>query len=174
MSKSKTNKFLEIAEKHKKDRKKEKFSGTFADYLELIEEDKSIAELAHKRLYKTITNKGITKMTEDDPRCNNLFNGDSLKTYDYFQSRFFGMERPLAKVMRYLHSAAMKGEESRQVLLLLGPVGAGKSALVEHIKRALEESGPLYTLGGCPLMRSLFTLFPEALEKNSKIYTEFA
>ena len=75
-------------------------------------------------------------MTEDDSRCNNLFNGESLKTYDYFQSRFFGMERSLAKVMRYLHSAAMKGEESRQVLLLLGPVGAGKSALVEHIKRA--------------------------------------
>ena len=166
MSKSKTNKFLEIAEKHKKDRKKEKFSGTFADYLELIEEDKSIAELAHKRLYKTITNKGITKMTEDDPRCNNLFNGDSLKTYDYFQSRFFGMERPLAKVMRYLHSAAMKGEESRQVLLLLGPVGAGKSALVEHIKRALEESGPLYTLGGCPINEEPIHLIPRSLREE--------
>ena len=72
---------------------------------------------------------GITRMSEEDTRCNNLFNGDELKTYDYFQSKFFGMERSLMKIMRYLHSAAMKGEESKQVLLLLlGPVGAGKSA----------------------------------------------
>ena len=166
MSKSKTNKFLEIAERHKKDSKREKFKGTFADYLELLEEDKTIAQLAHKRLYKTIINKGITKMTEDDSRCNNLFNGESLKTYDYFQTRFFGMERSLAKVMRYLHSAAMKGEESRQVLLLLGPVGAGKSALVEHIKRALEESGPLYALDGCPINEEPIHLIPRSLREQ--------
>ena len=43
MSKSKTNKFLEIAEKHKKNSKKEKFSGVFSEYLEMIEEDKKIA-----------------------------------------------------------------------------------------------------------------------------------
>ena len=119
--KTKTNEFLAIAEKHKKSSKKEKFSGTFAEYLELLEEDKSLAVLAHKRLYKTIIDEGITRMSEEDSRCNNLFNGESLKTYDYFQSRFFGMERSLAKIMRYLHSASMKGEESRQVLLLLGP-----------------------------------------------------
>ena len=40
--------------------------------------------------------------------------------------------------MRFLKSAAHKGEESRQVLLLMGPVGAGKSALTEHIKRSLD------------------------------------
>jgi len=166
MTESKTNKFLEIAEQHKKDRKKEKFKGTFADYLELLEGDETIAQLAHKRLYKTIINKGITKMTEDDSRCNNLFNGESLKTYDYFQSRFFGMERSLAKVMRYLHSAAMKGEESRQVLLLLGPVGAGKSALVEHIKGALEDSGALYTLDGCPINEEPTHLIPRSLREQ--------
>ena len=127
--KSKTNKFLEIAEKHKKSSKREKFSGVFSDYLELLEKDKKIAMLAHKRLYTTITGKGITRMSEEDARCSNLFGGESLKTYDYFQDKFFGMERSLAKIMRYLHSASMKGEESRQVLLLLGPVGAGKSAL---------------------------------------------
>jgi len=166
MTESKTNKFLEIAEQHKKDSKREKFKGTFADYLELLEEDKTIAQLAHKRLYKTIINKGITKMTEDDSRCNNLFNGEPLKTYDYFQTRFFGMERSLAKVMRYLHSAAMKGEESRQVLLLLGPVGAGKSALVEHIKRALEDSGPLYALDGCPINEEPIHLIPRSLREQ--------
>jgi len=162
-NKTKTDKFMALAEKHKKTSKREKFSGTFEDYLSLLEKDKAISILAHKRLYNTIVSNGITRMSEDDSRCNNLFNGESLKTYDYFQSKFFGMERPLAKVMRYLHSAAMKGEESKQVLLLLGPVGAGKSALVEHIKRALEKSGPLYALGNCPINEEPLHLIPRSL-----------
>jgi serine protein kinase len=161
--KTKTNEFLAIAEKHKKSSKKEKFSGTFSEYLELLEGDKSLAVLAHKRLYTTIIDEGITKMAEEDSRCNNLFGGESLKTYDYFQGRFFGMERSLAKIMRYLHSASMKGEESRQVLLLLGPVGAGKSALVEHIKRALEKSGPVYALDRCPINEDPLHLVPRSL-----------
>ena len=33
------------------------------------------------------------------------------------------------KLVNYLHSASMKGE-ARQVLYLVGPVGAGKSSLV--------------------------------------------
>jgi len=102
MTDSKTNKFMNIAEKHKKATKRKKFSGTFADYLNLIEEDRSIVDLAHKRLYKTILGEGVTKLSPEDPRCANLFNSETLKTYDYFQSKFFGMERPLAKVMRYL------------------------------------------------------------------------
>ncbi|MBC8225725.1 MAG: hypothetical protein H8E74_01110 [Gammaproteobacteria bacterium] len=135
---TKTNKFLDIIEKKSKEKGKDKFSGTFSDYLKLIEESEGISVLAHKRLYDAIKSRGVTRMTPEDPRCANLFNGEKLRTYDYFQSNFFGMERSLAKVMRYLHSAAMKGEESKQVLLLLGPVGAGKSALIDHVKRVLE------------------------------------
>ena len=162
----KTNKFLKLVESHEANKKREKFSGTFAEYLEMLEEDKGLSMLAHKRLYKTILEKGMTRMTEDDSRCNNLFNGEAVRTYDYFQDRFFGMERPLSKIMRYLHSASMKGEESRQVLLLLGPVGAGKSALVEHIKRALEGSGPLYALKDCPINEEPIHLVPRSLRKE--------
>ena len=165
---SKTNKFLQIAEEHKKGSKKEKFRGTFSEFLELFEGDPGVAKLAHKRLYDTIVDHGITRMSEEDSRCNNLFNGDEIRTYDYFQSKFFGMERSLVKVMRYLHSAAMKGEESRQVLLLLGPVGAGKSALVEHIKRALEGAGPLYALDGCPINENPLHLIPRGLRDKFK------
>ena len=168
MTHSKTDKFLDIAEKHKKNSKREKFSGTFSDYLALLEKDKGLSILAHKRLYNSIIKEGITRLSEEDTRCNNIFNGESLKTYDYFQDKFFGMERPLAKIMRYLHSASMKGEESRQVLLLLGPVGAGKSALVEHIKRALETSGEVYALGGCPIQEDPLHLVPRSLRDQFK------
>ena len=76
------------------------------------------------------------------------------------------MERPLEKVMRFLRSAAMKGEESRQVLLLLGPVGAGKSALVEHIKSALEKCEPIYVLDGCPIREEPLHLIPRSLRER--------
>ena len=89
MKHSNTNKFLEIAEEHKKSSRREKFSGTFSDYLELLENDKDISILAHKRLYTTIVEQGITRLSEEDTRCNNLFNGEALRTYDYFQDRFF-------------------------------------------------------------------------------------
>ncbi len=51
---SKTNKFLQIAEEHKKGKKKEKFRGTFSEFLELFEGEPGVAKLAHKRLYDTI------------------------------------------------------------------------------------------------------------------------
>ena len=131
----KTNKFLSAVTKHQKEQTKERFEGFLKDYLEILELNLDIPALAHKRLYDAITKHGITRMRDDEPRCRKLFNAEPVRTYDYFQDSFFGMERSLNKVMRFLHSASMKGEESRQVLLLLGPVGAGKSALVEHIKK---------------------------------------
>ncbi len=159
---SKSEKFLKLAEGHKKNKKKEKFSGTFSDYLKVLEKNKDTAKLAHRRLYDALSSYGITRMEESDPRCAKLFGSESLRTYDYFQTKFFGMERSLAKVMRFLRSAALKGEESRQVLLLLGPVGAGKSALLEHTKEALE-SEVFYQIGGCPMNEEPLHLIPRSL-----------
>ena len=162
----KTNKFLSSVTKHQKGGPKNKFKGFLKDYLEILELNSDISSLSHKRLYDTISAYGITRMIESDPRCRKLFNADTIKTYDYFQNSFFGMERALNKVMRFLHSAAMKGEESRQVLLLLGPVGAGKSALVEHIKRALEQVESIYHIASCPIREEPLHLIPRALRSE--------
>jgi len=168
---SKSDKFLKLVDKHQEKKKVEKFKGTLQDYLTVLEKNPSVTKLAHKRLYDAITTHGITKMTTSDSRCNKLFNGEELRTYDYFQSKFFGMERSLAKIMRFLRSASLKGEESRQVLLLLGPVGAGKSALLEHIKGALEESEPVFSIDGCPIHEEPLHLIPRSLrEEFQKIY----
>ena len=161
-----TNKFLERIKKHRESKKTEKFSGTLSEYLEKIEETPEIASLAHRRLYEQIMSHGLTTLDETDHRCNKIFDGEEVKVYDYFSSQFFGMERPLEKVMRFLRSAAMKGEESRQVLLLLGPVGAGKSALVEHVKGALEECDPIYVLDGCPIREEPLHLIPRSLREE--------
>lgn len=165
MSKTSKNEFLNLIEGRRKKKKKEKFQGTFLDYLSLVRENPDVAKLAHKRLCDVIEAVGIEKMTEEDPRCRKLFNGDSLKTYEYFREEFFGMERVIAKIMRFLKSAALRGEESRQVLLLMGPVGAGKSALTEHIKSALDGE-PYYHLAGDPQRGEPLHLIPRGLRSQ--------
>jgi len=161
-----TNKFLENIQRHRENIRPAQFSGFLADYLMLIESSSDISVLAHKRLYNQIMSYGLEVLDETNPRCNKLFDGDSVKIYNYFEKQFFGMERPLEKVMRFLRSASMKGEESRQVLLLLGPVGAGKSALIEHIKSALEECEPIYVLEGCPIREEPLHLIPRSLREE--------
>ncbi len=165
---NKSDKFLKLVGKHKESKKTEKFQGSLEEYLRILEEDPSITKLAHKRLYDAIEAHGITRMPKSDERCSKLFGGDELRTYDYFQSKFFGMERSLAKIMRFLRSASLKGEESRQVLLLLGPVGAGKSALLERIKNVLEECEPMYHIDGCPIHEEPLHLIPRSLRDEFK------
>jgi len=156
------NNYLEIIKKQRKEKKAEKFEGTLIDYLSLVEKNPTIVDHAHKRLYEAVTSHGVSQMSDSDPRKNKLFNGENVKTYPYFQDEFFGMESVISKIMRFLRSAALKGEESRQVLLLVGPVGAGKSALTEHIKKALDGL-PYYHLDGDPQRGEPLQLVPRSL-----------
>jgi len=159
------SKYLEIIEKQRKDKKSDKFEGTFLDYLKELESDPSIAQHAHKRLYNAICEKGINTISADDDRKHKIFNGDNIKIYNYFKDHFYGNERVIEKLMRFLKGAALRGEESRQVLLLMGPVGAGKSALTEHIKAALEDK-PYYHLKDDPQRGEPLQLLPRSLRED--------
>ena len=171
MTNKKSDKFLKLINKHREQKKVPKFEGTLTDYLKIIEKNSDVARLAHRRLYDSIVAHGVNKMNTKDDRTNSLFSGEEVRVYDYFQKKFFGMERSLAKIMRFLRSASLKGEESRQVLLLLGPVGAGKSALMEHIKSALEDSEPMYHIKDCPIREEPLHLIPRSLrEEFQQIY----
>ena len=127
--------FLDIIQKQRAESQKEAWKGTFVDYLQLLQSNPGVVKLAAKRLVDSIESYGVETLDEADPRCRKLFNGDRLKTYKYFHDDFYGHERVIAKIMRFLKSAALKGEESRQVLLLMGPVGSGKSALADAVKK---------------------------------------
>ena len=70
------------------------------------------------------------------------------------------------KIVSYFYSASMKGEESRQVLYLAGPVGAGKSSLVEALKKAFENTEPVYVLKGCPMNEEPLHLIPKHLRHD--------
>jgi len=161
----KNKRFLNIIENQREKKIDEKFDGTFLDYLEIVNDNPEIAILSHKRLYDSIVSHGLTIMSDSDPRKRKLFDGDGVRVYEYFQNDFFGMDRVLEKVMRFLRSAALRGEESRQVLLLMGPVGAGKSALIEHIKKSIEGE-KFYHLKGDPQRGEPLQLIPRGLRSK--------
>ena len=164
---------LEVIQQQRERNKKEKFEGTFLDYVSIVEEDPDVAKSSHKRLYDSISCHGVQRISDSDPRKKKIFDNDSIKIYDYFKHEFFGIEVVIEKIMRFLKSASLKGEESRQVLLLMGPVGAGKSALTEHIKKSLEGETYYHLKGdsqrGDPLQlvpRSLREFFSKKLKVN--------
>ena len=159
------SKFLDLINKQRQEKKEEKFEGTFLEYLEKVQEDPDIAKPAHKRLYDAIKNKGVNVLDNEAPRKKKIFNDDNIKIYDYFKDVFFGNERVIEKLMHFLKSASLRGEESRQVLLLMGPVGAGKSALTEHIKDALDGE-VYYHLDKDPQRGEPLQLVPRSLRGN--------
>ncbi|WP_330671518.1 PrkA family serine protein kinase [Anaeromicrobium sp.] len=159
--------FSEIIKKDREERRKQRFKGTFLDYLEILKESPSMCMLAHQRMYERIIEKGVEVInTEENPRLRRIYGNDIIKKYDFFKDDFFGIDKSLMKIVRYFKTAAMKGEESRQVLYLVGPVGAGKSSLMEALKRVLEMGSPVYAIKGCPMREEPLHLVPKHLRKQ--------
>lgn len=156
-----------IIRKDREERKHGHFEGTLLDYLEIVKENPDVAILAHQRMYDTITEPGVEVIkTDENPRLRRIYGNDILKKYKFFEDDFFGIDKTIMKIARYFHSAAMAGEESRQVLYLVGPVGSGKSSLMEALKKALETSKPVYALKGCPIREEPLHLIPKHLRKQ--------
>ena len=156
--------FKEFILTDRESRNKEKFEGTFIDYLELVKANPDIAQLSHKRLYERIMSEGVEVLKGDEnPKIRKIYGNETIKRYGFFKDDFFGIDKVLMKLVNYLHSASMKGEESRQVLYLVGPVGAGKSSLVEALKLALVSCDPIYSIKGCPMHEEPLHLVPNHL-----------
>ncbi len=156
--------FSMFIKKDREERQKQYFEGTLLEYLEIVKEQAQGATLAHERMHFLIVDPGVEVIkTEENPRLRRIYANDILKRYKVFQEDFFGIEKVLMKIVRYFHSAAMRGEESRQVLYLVGPVGAGKSSIVESLKKLLEASAPIYMIEGCPMREEPLHLIPKHL-----------
>ena len=143
------------------------WKGNLLGYLEKVKEDPSVAKLAHARIYDIMHKSGVREIQEtDDPRIKRLYKDESIKVYSFFADEFFGIEKTIAQIVRYFHAASLKGEESRQVLYLMGPVGSGKSSLIEKLHRGLEESESFYAIEGCPMFEEPLHLIPRHLRKE--------
>jgi len=116
---------------------------TLLQYLELCKEDPTAYNTAAQRMVQAIGEPVLTD-TSDDPRLSRLFQNRKIPIYPTFAD-FFGMEDTIEQVVSFFKHSAQGLEERKQILYCLGPVGSGKSALVERIKE-LFESVPFYAL----------------------------
>ncbi len=159
--------FGSLIQKDREERNQKHFEGTFLDYLELVKKNPEFTQLAHNRMYKIITGPGMRiERPEDNLRLRLLHRHESVRKYAFFEKEFFGMDKVIYQIVRYFHSASMGGEESRQVLYLVGPVGAGKSSLMEKLKSGLEQADPIYCLKGCPMHEEPLHLIPNHLREK--------
>src|SRR5579884_491467 len=132
------------------------WEGTFAQYYEQVLANPAIARLSHARVYDMIMAAGMEVGVND------------RKHYKFFESELFGMEKPLEQLVDYFASAARRLEVRKRILLLMGPVGGGKSTVVTMLKRGLEaysrtEGGAVYAIKGCPMHEEPLHLLPEEL-----------
>ena len=158
--------FARLIEEDRAAHANESWQGTFLDYLEQVRRDPTIPKLAHARLYDVILRAGCRDLQEVDPAARRLYKDESLKSYGFFADEFFGIEKTINQIVRYFHSASLKGEESRQVLYLMGPVGSGKSSLVERLQRGLEEGEPFFAIAGSSMHEEPLQLIPRHLRRE--------
>jgi serine protein kinase len=150
-----------------------RWEGTFRDYFELVTQNPRIAQLSHARLNDMIQAAGLERLHEGTR--------DEVISYKFFASELFGIEEPIARLVEYFKSAAQRLEVRKRILLLMGPVGGGKSTIVNMLKRGLEEwtrseGGAVYAIKDCPMHEEALHLIPHQLrpeiEKHYGIYIE--
>jgi serine protein kinase len=140
--------------------------GTFRQYYELVKQRPALVQTAHQRLYQALVQPGVEEIdTSHNKRLYRIFGGRARKIlrYKFFEGEFFGLDLVIMRIMEFLKAAASGGEESRQILYFIGPVGSGKTSLLEHMKRGLERSGVFYALEGCPINEEPLHLIPKEL-----------
>ena len=112
-------------------------------YLELCAQEPLAYASAAERILTAIGEPRIMDTSKDE-RLGKVFMNRTIKVYPAFED-FYGMEDTIERVVGYFTHAAQGLEEKKQILYLLGPVGAAKSSLAEKIK-ALVEKFPIYVL----------------------------
>lgn len=140
------------------------------EYLALCEQEPLAYASAAERLLAAIGEPRIQDTSRDE-RLGRIFQNRTIKIYPAFEE-FYGMEETIERVVSYFTHAAQGLEERKQILYLLGPVGAAKSSLAEKIK-SLMETHPIYVLKAgdqiSPVFESPLGLFDPKLTLTQKI-----
>ncbi len=135
------------------------WSGTFADYLQMVVDNPQLGMHSHARIYEMIRKAGIQEE-------------NNQKSYQFFNTELFGMDKTLERLVEeYFHSAAKRLDVRKRILLLMGPVSGGKSTIVTLLKRGLEEytrteDGAVYAIDGCPMHEDPLHLLPVVLREE--------
>ncbi len=145
------------------------WEGTFAQYFEIATRQPAVAQLSHERIYNMIVAAGVETNRLGEAR------------HKFFSGDIFGIEKPLQQIVEYFHSSAQRLEVRKRILLLMGPVGGGKSTIVSLLKHGLEEysraeAGAAYAIKECPMHEEPLHLIPQDLradvQKEFGLYIE--
>ena len=156
-------------ERYRAEERRLGWQGTFKDYFDLVVKDPKLARLSHARIYDMIMQSGF------------YLDEEGVRRYRFFEDDLFGLQHSLEQLVEYFQSAAARLEIRKRILLLMGPVGGGKSTIVTLLKRGLEsytrgDEGAIYAIKGCPMHEEPLHLIPDALrrdvEKEYGIYVE--
>jgi serine protein kinase len=135
------------------------WQGTFREYFDLVLSNPRAARLSHARVYDMLMDAGVVTKP----------NGE--KRYQFFADELYGIDKPLQQLVDYFASAARRLEVRKRILLLMGPVGGGKSTIVTMLKRGLErytrtDDGAVYAIKGCPMHEEPLHLVPDELREE--------
>lgn len=159
----KTSDFLKQVEDQRNQERSLVWEGSFAEYVELVSKRPQVADLSHARVYNMIMAAGVEEVGETQQR-----------RYKFFLDDLYGMERTLQQLVEeYLNPAARRLDIRKRILMLVGPVGGGKSTLVTMLKRGLEkhsktDDGATYAIKGCPMHEEPLHLIPEEMRPDFK------
>jgi serine protein kinase len=159
---------LKAAEAHRQQADKLRWEGTFADYLEIVRKNPRVADLSHARVYDMIQAGGVTEVPST------AGNAAPRREYPFFSQDIYGLDRTFNHLVEeYFAPAARRLDIRKRILMLVGPVGGGKSTLVTLIKKGMEkysrtDEGAIYAIVGCPMHEEPLHLVPEELRGEMK------
>ena len=116
---------------------------------------------AAKRIYNAVIKHGIKEEKTLD--------GRTIKIYPYFQDTIFGKEEVIDELMNVIYAAASGADIGRNLVILVGPPGGGKSTIVQKLREILENE-TTYGIKGCPLRENPLKMIP--LVERRKICQE--
>lgn len=136
------------------------WEGSFSQYLDLVQQQPSIADLAHARIYRMILSFGV-----EHPAHQNV------PRYRFFRDELFGIDDTIHEIVEYFAAAARGMDIRRRILLMMGSPGTGKSTLTALLKKGLEEysrteEGALYAIAFCPQQEEPLHLLPESARRE--------
>ena len=124
------------------------WTGTFEDYLQIVQTRPEVTRTAYQRLYDMILSYGYEERIDNKKQiCHYHFFDDPVNGG---QEAIFGLDITLMRLVNILKSAAMGYGAQKRVILLHGPVGSSKSTIARLIKSGMErysrtQEGALYT-----------------------------
>lgn len=150
--------------------------GSITEYVPMVLANPRLSDLAHARIFHMIDGAGA-EWTVDD------YTGERKPKYSFFDGEIFGIDDTLAKIVDYFNSGGRRLPVRKRILLLMGPVGGGKSTIVSMLKRGLgtyttTEAGAVYAIQGCPIHEDPLHVLPEDIRKqlydqsNGRIFVE--